>query len=67
MTEESISLLATCWSSIRELCAPLSPAEWDMATDCPGWSVRDNVSHLIAIERRLLGLPADPALIDYPA
>ena len=67
MTEESIALLVTCWASIRELCTPLSPAEWDTATDCPGWSVRDNLSHLIAIERRLLGLPADPALAEYPA
>ena len=67
MTEESISLLATCWASIREVCTPLTPPEWDLPTDCPGWSVRDNVSHLIAIERRLLGLPADPALTEYPA
>ncbi|HUP75880.1 MAG TPA: maleylpyruvate isomerase family mycothiol-dependent enzyme [Acidimicrobiales bacterium] len=67
MTEESTALLGTCWASIRELGASLSPAEWDMATDCPGWSVRDNVSHLIAIERRLLGLPADPSLTEYPA
>ena len=44
----------------------ITPAEWDLATDCPGWTVRDNVSHLIAIERRLLGLPADPALTRIP-
>jgi len=66
MTEESIALLTTCWASIRELCESISPAEWDIATDCPGWSVRDNLSHLIAIERRLLGLPNDPALTEYP-
>ena len=44
MTEESIALLTTCWASIRELCESISPAEWDIATDCPGWSVRDNLS-----------------------
>jgi len=67
MSEESIPLLSACWASISELAASITPAQWDLATDCPGWSVRDNVSHLIAIERRLLGLPADPALSDYPA
>ena len=66
MTEESIPLLTTCWASIRDLGASISPAEWDLATDCPGWSVRDNVSHLISIERKLLGLPADPSLGEYP-
>ncbi|MEO8692180.1 MAG: maleylpyruvate isomerase family mycothiol-dependent enzyme [Acidimicrobiales bacterium] len=67
MSEESISLLSACWASITQLGASITPAEWDLATDCPGWTVRDNVSHLIAIERRLLGLAADPALGEYPA
>ncbi|MEO5838561.1 MAG: maleylpyruvate isomerase family mycothiol-dependent enzyme [Acidimicrobiales bacterium] len=66
MSEESIPLLNACWASISELAASITPAEWDLATECPGWSVRDNVSHLIAIERRLLGLPGDPALSKYP-
>jgi len=67
MSEESIALLSACWASISELGASIETAEWDLPTDCPGWSVRDNVSHLIAIERRLLGLPADPPLSEYPA
>ena len=67
MSEESIPLLSACWASISELCASITPAEWEIPTDCPGWSVRDNVSHLIAIERRLLGLPNDPPLAEYPA
>jgi uncharacterized protein (TIGR03083 family) len=66
MSEESIALLSACWASIAELTASITPTEWDLATDCPGWTVRDNVSHLIAIERRLLGLPPDPALSEYP-
>jgi uncharacterized protein (TIGR03083 family) len=66
MSEEAIGLLSECWASISELGDTIAPAEWDIATDCPGWSVRDNVSHIIAIERRLLGLPADPPLRDYP-
>ena len=67
MTEEAVTLLSTCWASIRDLGASISPEEWDLVTDCPGWSVRDNVSHLVAIERKLLGLPDDPPLNEYPA
>ena len=67
MSEASIGLLSACWASISALGASFGPAEWDIATDCPGWSVRDNVSHLIAIERRLLGFPNDPPLSEYPA
>jgi uncharacterized protein (TIGR03083 family) len=66
MTEPAIDLLDSCWSSIVALCADLTPEQWDAPTECPGWSVRDNVSHLIAIENRLLGLPDDPPLTDYP-
>ena len=66
MTEETVGLLSTCWASIRQLGGAISATEWDIATDCPGWSVRDNVSHLIGIERKLLGLPDDPPLQEYP-
>ena len=37
------------------LCADLSEPEWERMTDCPGWTVRDNVSHVIGTERGLLG------------
>lgn len=43
--------------AISELCAPLSEGEWNRATSCPGWSVRDVVSHVIAQESELLGDP----------
>lgn len=32
-------------------------ADWDRPTDCPGWSVRDVVAHLAAVESMLLGEP----------
>jgi uncharacterized protein (TIGR03083 family) len=31
--------------------------EWDLPTDCPGWTVRDTVSHLVSLELLLLGEP----------
>ena len=36
---------------------PLSDEEWELPTDCPGWTVKDHVSHLIGTERMLQGLP----------
>ena len=43
--------------SISELVTPLAEGEWNRATECPGWSVRDVVSHIIGIECELLGDP----------
>jgi uncharacterized protein (TIGR03083 family) len=33
----------------------LGPADWDRPTECPGWSVKDQYSHILGIERYLLG------------
>jgi uncharacterized protein (TIGR03083 family) len=54
---DTIVALGQCFSSLTELCETLSESEWKVATDCPGWSVQDNLSHLIGIERMLEGLP----------
>ncbi len=43
--------------ALADLCASLAGAEWERATECPGWSVRDVVSHVIALECELLGDP----------
>ncbi|MGW3038664.1 maleylpyruvate isomerase family mycothiol-dependent enzyme [Kitasatospora sp. NPDC001159] len=43
--------------SISELVTPLPEGSWNRATECPGWSVRDIVSHVIAVESELLGDP----------
>lgn len=53
----AVDLLARTWDSVEALCAGLTEEEWKTATDCPGWSVQDNVSHLIDYESRLLGRP----------
>ena len=54
---DTIVALGQCFSSITALCEGLTESEWKTATDCPGWSVQDNLSHLIGIERMLEGLP----------
>lgn len=43
--------------AISEVMAALPSDSWNRPTECPGWSVRDIVSHVIAIESELLGDP----------
>jgi len=40
-----------------DLVRALAPTDWELPTDCPAWTVRDQVSHLIGVERYLLGEP----------
>ena len=60
MSEPSIELLETVWWSIAALGADLTEEQWDTPTECPGWSVRDQVSHIIGLERMLAGLDTEP-------
>lgn len=43
--------------SVLEVAGTFQPAEWDRPTECPGWTVKDVVSHLVSVERALLGEP----------
>ncbi|MDO0926743.1 maleylpyruvate isomerase family mycothiol-dependent enzyme [Streptomyces sp. TG1A-8] len=43
--------------AISELVQPLAEAEWNRRTPCPGWSVRDVVSHVIGMDCEMLGDP----------
>ena len=56
--EAVLALLADEWRSIAELGSELRPEEWDFPSECPGWNVRDLVSHMVGTERSLLGDPA---------
>ncbi len=60
-----VDLLRTEWSTLAEVGDSLSDDDWDRGTDLPGWTVRDNLSHIIGTELQLLGespapLPGDP-------
>jgi uncharacterized protein (TIGR03083 family) len=55
MAEPLIARFEEVWSDIVDLCADLTDDQWNLATDCPGWSVKDQVSHMIGTERMLLG------------
>ena len=50
--------LAIVWSSIDQLCSGLPAGQWDRPTGCPGWTVKDHLSHLVDYEARALGRPA---------
>ena len=55
--QQVVGLMEYVWDSIGSLCAPLTEAQWKTPTDCPGWSVQDQVSHLVGAESRILGYP----------
>lgn len=58
--EKIRSALQGCYSSIEDLCADLSEAEWQVQSLCPDWKVRDVVTHLAGIEAVMVGwLPED--------
>jgi uncharacterized protein (TIGR03083 family) len=61
-SEPVVDQLTQVWASVVTACEQLEEAQWDLATDCPGWTVKDQLSHLIGIERMLLGDPAPPSL-----
>ena len=54
----SVDNLAVLWASLDELCSALEPAQWALATGCPGWTVKDQLSHLIDYEARAVGRSA---------
>jgi uncharacterized protein (TIGR03083 family) len=62
MTNDSelVEQLDEVWGSIADVGAQLDEREWKAATEVPGWSVQDNLTHVTAMEWRLLGRP-EPA------
>ncbi len=65
--EAVVDHMTQVWVSLVTACEKLKPTEWVLATDCPGWTVKDQISHLIGIERLLLGDPPPPPLDHVPA
>ena len=57
--QQLVDMMENVWRSIGELCDGLTEAQWKTPTDCPGWSVQDQVSHLAGSETGILGDP-DP-------
>ena len=57
--QQLVDMMEHVWSSISDLCDGLSEAEWKTQTDCPAWSVQDQVSHMAGSESGIMGNP-DP-------
>jgi uncharacterized protein (TIGR03083 family) len=53
MTDEDlVTTLASTWASIGALIDDIDEKLWNESTDCPGWTVKDQISHLIGFERK---------------
>lgn len=50
-----LDTLEVTFRSLSALGAGLTENQWKTATDLPAWTVQDNLSHLVAIERVLQG------------
>ncbi len=53
--QKATKALAETWAALAEACYELSGTEWALPTECPGWDVKDQLSHLIGIERAIMG------------
>jgi uncharacterized protein (TIGR03083 family) len=47
--------LRQTWGGLADACFELSSNEWALPTECPGWDVKGQLSHLIGIERTIMG------------
>src|SRR5437588_725275 len=61
-----VAALADVWDSMLRLGAGLDEDQWKLPTDCPGWSVQDNLAHILGIESVILGRP-EPADMESPS
>jgi len=53
--EPIVDILDEEWAAIGELGDDLEAGEWELPSECPGWTVRDVLSHMVGTERSLLG------------
>jgi uncharacterized protein (TIGR03083 family) len=65
--EPVIDRMVQVWASMVEACQGLDAEQWARPTDCPGWTVKDQLSHCVGIERMILGDPAALPLDAVPA
>ena len=59
--EQVVEGLGETWASMGDVGSALDDAEWELPTGCPGWSVKDQFSHVVGAEWTLLGQEPPPA------
>jgi uncharacterized protein (TIGR03083 family) len=52
-----VDALEETWTTIDRVVRPQSPSAYEAPTSCPGWSVRDVLSHLLGFEMMVQGSP----------
>jgi uncharacterized protein (TIGR03083 family) len=65
VSEPVVQTLADEWDAITTLAGSLTDDDWATPTALPGWTVQDNLSHIIGIERMLLGDPAPEVSVSH--
>jgi uncharacterized protein (TIGR03083 family) len=64
LKDRTVAALGEVWASLDELLRTLDEHEWLAPSPLPGWSVQDNVSHIIGTEAMLAGEPGPDVEID---
>ncbi|MGH3762199.1 maleylpyruvate isomerase family mycothiol-dependent enzyme [Actinophytocola sp.] len=59
-----VPALVAEWSALDELLSALDSPRWAVPTALPGWSVQDNVSHIVGTECALAGQAPPPCAAD---
>ena len=62
-----VAALEAEFDSLLELGRDLTEEQWETTSELPGWSVKDNFSHIIGTELMLLGRPDEQIDIGDPA
>jgi len=55
--EDLLDALEHTYRSLLDVARHFDAEDWARPTDCPGWTVKDHLSHLAGMERVLLGEP----------
>jgi uncharacterized protein (TIGR03083 family) len=62
--DRTVAALGEVWASLGDLLGQLTDDEWRLPSPLPGWSVQDNVAHIVGTEAMLAGEPGPNVEID---
>ena len=65
--DRTVAALGEVWTSLSDVLGELSEDEWQLPSPLPGWSVQDNVAHILGTEAMLAGEPGPDVEIDREA
>ncbi|MEU5539642.1 maleylpyruvate isomerase family mycothiol-dependent enzyme [Streptomyces sp. NPDC020362] len=67
MSTDAMTALRADRDALLEVCAELTDADWKADSGCPGWSVRDVVTHLGALFTKVVAPSSLPDATGLPA